>query len=433
MTNQGISRYRLEEKLGEGGMGVVYRASDLRLGRTVAVKMLHAGSSANRALRKRLETEARAASVLNHPVIATLFDCESEGDSTFLVYEFVNGQTLRQLQDHRSFNIPELLSIFISIAEGLAVAHEAGVVHRDLKPENVMITTDGRVKILDFGLAKITPLQIGANTMATAETLPGLLLGTVAYMSPEQLDGDPVDHRTDIFSFGTMFYELAAKKHPFRGRTPSSTIGNILKDEPADLSQASRSVPGDLERAIRKCMRKKREERYQTVRDLIVDLEEVRRGLTAPIPKTVRQETDFALPFGPARATFLLTQAGYLVLFGTALYHIDAIGVRMSEDFGLPEGASILAVIILALCGVAMRLYLISAVGWRHPDAWRQYRRLFPALLLLDSIWAASPLLLWHQIRYGIALVCVALLAYLPFAQRTLLESVYHRTSTSSS
>jgi hypothetical protein len=266
--------------------------------------------------------------------------------------------------------------------------------------------------------------------MATAETVPGLLLGTVAYMSPEQLDGEPVDHRTDIFSFGTMFYELAAKRHPFKGRTPSSTIGNILKEEPADLSQSAGVLSGDLDRTIRKCMRKKREERYQTVRDLLVDLEDVRRGLSAPISRTVPADTTFVLPSEPARVAFLVTQVGYLVLFGAALYHIDAIGTRMFEDFGLPEDSSISAVVALALCGLATRLYLISAVGWRHPAAWNQYRRLFPALLLLDSIWAASPLLLWHQIRYGIALACVALLAYLPFAQRTLLESVYHRAST---
>ena len=426
MSDQILSRYRLEEKLGEGGMGVVYKASDLRLGRTVALKMLHSHSAADSSLRKRLVTEARAASVLNHPAIATLYDCETEPDATFLVYEFVNGKTLRELQGERSFDLPELLSIFITIAEGVAAAHDAGIVHRDLKPENVMLTTDGRVKILDFGLAKVMSTALEGTTVATAVTIPGLLLGTVAYMSPEQLDGEGVDHRTDVFSLGTMFYELAARKHPFKGKSQSSTIGNILKEEPLDLSLSVPAIPADLDRAIRKCMRKRREQRYQTVRDLIVDLDAVRRSLTSPVPRTVLPDPDVVIPAGLARFQFLGAQAGYLVLYGVAMFHIEAIGTRMFQDFGLPYVPSVATVMILAMCGVAVRLYLISAVGWRHPNAWRQFQRLFPLLLILDGIWAASPLLLAATLRYGIALFCVALMAYLPFAQRTLLKSVYY-------
>ena len=363
MSDQILSRYRLEEKLGEGGMGVVYKASDLRLGRTVALKMLHSHSAADSSLRKRLVTEARAASVLNHPAIATLYDCETEPDATFLVYEFVNGKTLRELQGERSFELPELLTIFISIAEGVAAAHEAGIVHRDLKPENVMLTTDGRVKILDFGLAKVMSPALEGTTVATAVTVPGLLLGTVAYMSPEQLDGEGVDHRTDVFSLGTMFYELAARKHPFKGKSQSSTIGNILKEEPLDLSLSVPAIPADLDRTIRKCMRKRREERYQTVRDLIVDLDAVRRSLTSPVPRTVLPDPDVVIPAGLARFQFLGAQAGYLTLYGFAMFHIEAIGTRMFQDFGLPEVPSIATVMILAMCGVAVRLYLISAVG----------------------------------------------------------------------
>ena len=426
MSDQILSRYRLEEKLGEGGMGVVYKASDLRLGRTVALKMLHSHSAADSSLRKRLVTEARAASVLNHPAIATLYDCETEPDATFLVYEFVNGKTLRELQGERSFDLPELLSIFISIAEGVAAAHEAGIVHRDLKPENVMLTTDGRVKILDFGLAKVMSTAMEGTTVATAVTVPGLLLGTVAYMSPEQLDGEGVDHRTDVFSLGTMFYELAARKHPFKGKSQSSTIGNILKEEPLDLSLSVPAIPADLDRAIRKCIRKRREQRYQTVRDLIVDLDAVRRSLTSPVPRTVLPDPDVVIPAGLARFQFLGAQAGYLVLYGAAMFHIEAIGTRMFQDFGLPYVPSVATVMILAMLGVAVRLYLISAVGWRHPNAWRQFQRLFPLLLILDGIWAASPLLLAASLRYGVALLCVALMAYLPFAQRTLLKSVYY-------
>jgi hypothetical protein len=246
-------------------------------------------------------------------------------------------------------------------------------------------------------------------------------------MSPEQLDGEAIDHRTDVFSLGAMFYELAARRHPFKGKSQGSTIGNILKEEPRDLSDSVPGIPVDLERAIRKCLRKRREERYQTLRDLTVDLETVRRSLTNPGPSMV-PESDFAISPNLARIKFLVIQSGYLVLYGAALYHIEAIGTTMNQDYGLSETASISVVAGLAMCGTAVRLYVISSVAWRHPDAWKQFRRLFPALLILDSVWAASPLLLARSIRYGVALGCVALMAYLPFAQRTLLKSVYHRT-----
>jgi predicted Ser/Thr protein kinase len=426
MTEWPISRYRLEEKLGEGGMGVVYRAVDLRLGRMVAVKVLHRRSASDALLRNRLVAEARAASILNHPAIATLYDCETEGDLAFLVYEYVQGKTIRKLQDERSWQLVELLSIITSIAEGIAAAHDNGIVHRDLKPENVMITNDGRVKILDFGLAKFGKSSFGEVTAATAATAPGLLLGTLAYMSPEQLEGEAVDHRADVFALGTMFYELAAKKHPFKGKSPSSTIGNILKEEPRELSEYIPAIPADVRRTIRKCMRKRPEERYQSMRELIVDLDEARRELTSPDAKSDRiagAASDFAIPADLARFMFLLAQAGYLLLYGVAMYHVEAIGTTLSRDFLLPAVPAVTGTIILAMCGVAVRLYLVSAVGWRHPAAWRQFERLFPAVLVLDSIWAASPLLLAQSIRYGVALSCVAVLVYMPFAQRTLLKS----------
>jgi predicted Ser/Thr protein kinase len=433
MTDQTPSRYQLDEKLGEGGMGIVYKASDLRLGRTVALKMLHPDTSPDSSMHKRLVAEARAASVLNHPVIATLYDCETEGEATFLVYEYVDGKTLRQMENERTFSLPELLTVFISIAEGLATAHEAGIIHRDLKPENVMITTDDRVKILDFGLAKVLGAAMeGGSTLVTAATIPGLLLGTVAYMSPEQLDGEAVDQRSDVFSLGTMFYEFAARKHPFKGKSQSSTIGNILKEEPLDLSQCVPSIPAELERIVRKCIRKRREERYQTMRDLVVDFEEVRRTLTAPISRPAIPEADFVIGSKTARAQFLVIQFGYLVLYSVAMYHIEAIQIILSRDFGLPQNpVAGIFVMLTAMCGVAVRLYLISAVGWGHPQTWNQFQKLFPALVILDGIWAASPVLLESTIRYGLALVFVVLLAYLPFAQRTLLQSLYHKARAS--
>lgn len=197
MVGRTISHYRIEEKLGQGGMGVVYRATDTRLGRAVALKMLLPESVAEPTLRRRLATEAKAASALNHPVIATVHDFEIAGDSVFIVYEYVEGSNLRELMRERSLGLQEILDYFICIADGLAAAHKVGIVHRDLKPENVMITTEDRVKILDFGVAKV----LGDNDLSTRSTLGGRLVGTVNYMSPEQLQAEEVDHRSDIFSF----------------------------------------------------------------------------------------------------------------------------------------------------------------------------------------------------------------------------------------
>lgn len=419
-----LSRYRIEEKLGEGGMGVVYRATDLRLGRTVALKMLHQGLGADSESHRRLEKEARTASALNHPAIATLHDIENQGEATFLVYEYVKGKTLRELHNAGTLSLADLLSIFISIAEGLTVAHEAHIIHRDLKPENVMFAEDGRVKILDFGLAKVVRSPLELSSVPTAATVPGMMLGTVAYMSPEQIENETVDHRSDVFSLGIMLYELATKRHPFLGKSPGSTIGNILKEEPPDMTGESRAIPAELDRVVRKCIRKKREERYQSLRDLAVDLNAVRAKLsgvhtTAPSPMT-----EFALPRKPSWVMFILTQCGYLVLYGAALYYAETSSKILARDFLLPESTSLIAMLVLAMCGTATRLYLLTAIGWNHPNAGNQFRKLFPAILLLDGIWAAAPLLLQEKIGY-IAFGCIVLMAYLPFAQRTLVAGIY--------
>ena len=432
-VGQVISHYRVEEKLGQGGMGVVYRAKDMRLGRTVALKMLLPQLAADRTLRRRLEAEARAASSLNHPVIATVYAYEEVGDSAFIVFEYVEGITLRQAMRKGPMELAELLSIFIRIADGLSVAHEAGMVHRDLKPENVMMTETRRVKILDFGLAKLPPpiakgtfSSAGTSQAPTISTPPGLLVGTVDYMSPEQLEAEKVDHRTDVFSFGVMLYEMTARRHPFVGKSPSSTIGNILKEEPASLTRWAPQAPAELERVIGKCLRKERAERYQTVRDLLVDLEKSRRELAGPASgPAVSPEMEFALPRGISRALFLAAQVGYLALYVAALYFIEGIEEGMGRVLLAPAGLTIPLVIVSAMCGIAVRLYLLSSVGWGHPDAGRQFRRLFPAMMALDSLWATAPLFLAQKMGYGLAFGSVAALAYLPFAQRTLILSVY--------
>jgi predicted Ser/Thr protein kinase len=426
MIGQTISRYRLDETLGEGGVGVVYRAYDLRLGRTVAVKMLRPELASNPSVSRSMATEAHAASALNHPGIATLYDFETADGFTFLVYEYIRGRTLRDLHREGALTTEQVTSIFMHIADAVAAAHEAGIVHRDLKPENVMINEDGRVKILDFGLAKVLDTRDNRSLFPTEVTAPGLLAGTVAYMSPEQLDGDRLDQTTDIFSLGTMFYEMLTGKHPFQGRSPGSTIGNILKENP-DLNDAG--IPAGLERIIRKCIQKKKQDRYQSLREFITDLEAlpsapVDRGHRPAASGAAARDPEFSLSPRAARALFLLTQCGYLGLYAAALIYADDIVLL------LPGLTIFAALIISAMCGIAVRLYLLSSVGFRHPASPRQFRRLFPVLLVLDSVWATSPLLLWPRIGY-ISLGCVAVMAYLPFSQRTLMYSAYANTRPS--
>ncbi len=275
-----LDHYRLLERLGEGGMGVVWLAEDTRLGRKVAVKFLPAEAAIDPSRRQRFEQEARAAAALSHPGIASVHElAESEGQ-TYIVFERVQGATLRSLLAGGGLPRDELLDIAVDVADALAAAHAAGVVHRDLKPENVMCTSEGRCKVLDFGLARMT---VGAQSLETLTrsnlTAPGTVVGTVGYMAPEQLEGKDVDYRSDIFSFGTMLYELATGVHPFSGESPASTIAAIMTADPLPLTQRNQLQPAELERIVRKCLRKHRGDRYQSTRDLTVDLRELRRVL----------------------------------------------------------------------------------------------------------------------------------------------------------
>jgi predicted Ser/Thr protein kinase len=420
-------RYRVEEKLGEGGMGVVYRAFDLRLGRTIALKMLRPELMADSSLQKRLATEAKATSALNHASIATLYDFESADEGAFLIYEFIKGRTLRIVQMESPLDMRRLLSVYAAIAGGIAAAHEAGIIHRDLKPENIMIREDGQVKILDFGLAKFSRSSLTGVTLPTA-TLPGLLLGTVAYMSPEQLEGETIDRRSDIFSMGTMLFEAATGQHPFEGKSPSSTIGNILKEEPRETGHWIPGAHPELERTIRKCLRKNKEERYQSASEIVVDLEAIRRDLepggARPGSGAEPAETPFTLPVRTALAKvlFQLLQVAYLAVYATAL--------RWGPDnpylFSLRESLGSVGIVgVPTMCGIATRIYLMSAVGWSHPDAGRKFLWLFPWLVIFDGLlWGASPILLWDHL-HELSLFLVAVMAYLPFAQRTLIRAIY--------
>jgi Tol biopolymer transport system component len=295
-------------------MGEVYRARDERLGRDVAVKVLPAGISSDQERLRRFEQEARAAGLLNHPNILAIYDVGSHDGAPYVVSELLEGETLRTRLGGSALPPRKAIDYGTQIARGLGAAHDKGIVHRDLKPENLFVTGDGRVKILDFGLAKLTRPE-GAGTGLTSlpttpdETEPGKVLGTIGYMSPEQVRGRPADHRSDIFSLGAILFEMLTGRRAFRGESAVETMNAILKDEPADITEISRTVSPALERIVRHCLEKGPEERFQSARDVAFDLEAV-SGLTTPgagTPAIARHRAGRRLR--PALATLTLHAA----------------------------------------------------------------------------------------------------------------------------
>lgn len=276
MTGKKLKHYQIEELLGSGGMGEVYKARDTKLDRPVAIKVLRAEFLAQESRRQRFIQEARAASALNHPNIVTIHDIDREDGIDFMVMEYIAGRTLDAVLPRIGLPITETLRIAVQIAEGLRRAHSAGIVHRDVKPSNVMVSTEGQVKILDFGLAKQTgepkTREDDETRTARAETEVGTVMGTVTYMSPEQAEGRKLDARTDIFSFGAVLYEMLSGRKAFEGESKLSTMAAILKEEPKPLV----NVPPDLDKAIRRCLRKDSDRRYQHMDDVKIALEEMR-------------------------------------------------------------------------------------------------------------------------------------------------------------
>jgi serine/threonine protein kinase len=285
LAHASLSHYRIVSKIGAGGMGEVYLAEDERLRRRVALKVLPDALAQDADRLRRFEQEAFAASALNHPNILTIYEFGTAGATHFLASEFIDGETLRDRLQRAPLSWQETLDIAVQTAQALAAAHEANIIHRDIKPENVMLRKDGIVKVLDFGLAKLTSLRNedreDADTLMQAPaanpqlTLPGTVMGTVSYMSPEQARGKETDARTDIWSLGVVLYEMLSGKVPFTGETINHTIVSILEKEPKLLE----NVPDELQRIVRKTLTKDADMRYQTARDLLIDLKNLRRIL----------------------------------------------------------------------------------------------------------------------------------------------------------
>ena len=277
MIGQTLDRYRIEAKLGQGGMGVVYKARDMQLDRIVAIKVLPSDKIADPERKQRFVQEAKAASALNHPNIVTVYDVRSDAGIDFIVMEYAEGQTLDHLIPSKGLGLTQSLRYGAQIADALARAHEAGIVHRDLKPSNVIVTPGDRVKVLDFGLAKLLdPAAVAAEaaTHTSPITETGIAVGTAAYMSPEQAEGKKVDARSDIFSFGAVLYEMLTGRRPFVADSQVAILAKILNEDPAQPTSINPALPSEVERAILRCLRKDPARRYQTMADLKVALED---------------------------------------------------------------------------------------------------------------------------------------------------------------
>jgi eukaryotic-like serine/threonine-protein kinase len=363
--NSTISHYRIISKLGAGGMGEVYRALDTRLDREVAIKVLPAAFAQDAERLRRFEQEARATSALNHPNILTVYDIGSHEGAPFIVAELLEGEELRAQLEEGALPVRKALDYAQQIAAGLTAAHEKAIVHRDLKPENLFVTKDGRVKILDFGLAKLRPPRnvSAGSDVATQKQLtnPGTIMGTVAYMSPEQVRGQDLDHRSDIFSFGIILHEMLSGRRPFTGESQVEVMNAILKEDPPELHETNQKISPALDKIVQRCLEKKPERRFQTASDLGFALEALSAATLTPsgsrletgLPMVAESQplTGKARLFGNARAAWVA--AGLLLLALLAALPLAIAHLRQ------PAGAAQLLKLSMTLPGNV----LLSGMG----------------------------------------------------------------------
>ena len=317
LVGQEIGTYRIESLLGAGGMGEVYLARETKLNRAVALKILPTQFVADAERVSRFEREARALSALNHPNLITIYEVGELNGTHFIAMEFVEGRTLRTLMDGH-LKLRDILSIVSQVAEALAAAHQSGIIHRDIKPDNIMMRNDGYVKVLDFGLAKLAETQLPGDNPELAHTQAGATMGTLAYMSPEQVTGETSDHRTDIWSLGVVFYELLTNQKPFRGPNRQATVNAILSSEPNSATETDPAFPSELDLILEKVLEKDRDLRYQTASDLRADIRRLLRAIDSS-PSTSRQRSITRRVISPVSQRRWIWPAAAAVLIGLVL------------------------------------------------------------------------------------------------------------------
>ena len=370
LINQEISHYRVKKLLGKGGMGEVYLAEDTELGRRVALKVLPAELTKNKAGLQRFEREAQAASSLNHPNILTVYEISAEDGLHFIATEFIDGESLRQHIERTRLELRAVLDIGIQVAAALAAAHQAGVIHRDIKPENIMLRADGYVKVLDFGLAKLADQTTAAQretadaealTRVLLHTAPGMVMGTTPYMSPEQARGQKVDARADVWSLGVVLYEMLTRRTPFAGETTSDVIAAILKTEAAPPTSFNAEIPSELERIVLKTLRKDCDQRYQHIKDLLIDLKDLKQELefAAKLERSVPPDTRSQRELRPTVATNAVLTSGASDIHTTssAEYFVNEI-----KQHKLGATVALVALVgVIAIGFLASARYLVSS------------------------------------------------------------------------
>lgn len=348
MIGETIKHYKIEELIGKGGMGVVYKAKDIRLGRPIALKVLKDEVMNDPDRKRRFLQEARSASAVTHPAIAQVYDVDEVDGTLFIALEYVEGQTVRQLIINRELDLLGAVEIAIQIADGLGSAHDVGIVHRDIKSDNIMVTPAGHSKILDFGLAKLLypseDSDTGFSNMETmAKTQVGTVMGTVAYMSPEQARGKDIDHRSDIFSIGVVLYEMVTGELPFKGQSPLDTMHAIAFEEVRPVTVVRKDLPAELQRILSRCMRKRAEDRYQSAKDLTSELKRLKDHLESGSQPTVTlrdriqdavEWARFSMPLGSIGFIAAIVVIGLLVtLF---FYQVDLGAIIIVLLLGIP-------------------------------------------------------------------------------------------------
>ncbi len=359
-----LGRYEIGSKIGEGGMGEVYLAQDIKLDRKVALKILLAEVAANQDRMWRFTQEAKAAAALNHPNIAHIYEIGESDGLNFIAMEFVDGHTLRELIHGTHTDLPKLLHYLQHAANGLAKAHAVGIVHRDLKPDNIMVTRDGHAKILDFGLAKLletpypgtngnTPSDV-ATAILRQHSTPGTVVGTVGYMSPEQTQGKTaeIDHRSDIFSFGCILFEAVTGHRPFEGSDAIDTLNKILREPAPPLSGFNPDAPADMQRIIRRCLAKDPEDRYQSIKDVAIELRELRRELTSELDTTVPPATSTSTKSQDQHST--AERAAVSDATSARQTHLSSAEYIVSEIKQHKNAATVLSVLVLTIIGLGL-------------------------------------------------------------------------------